>query len=257
MLTFFRKIRKSLIDSSAARKYFLYAIGEIALVVIGILIALQINNWNENRKEEEVEQKLLLSLQREISTNITELEIIIDRHTKSSELNKKLLEYFSSPSESYDVVSLDSLVENASSPYSFNPQMGVVKSMISTGEINFIRNEQIVEYVSMFEDKSTKLMEQFGRLTKIWSEQLWPRENLYIRRLNRAQENKKSWFKFQLPPSTHSSDYNSFFLDVVLENTYMLMLYDQIFLIIGEELLLEQMKDALELVNSELIKKDS
>ena len=51
MLTFFRLIRKSLIDSSSARKYLLYAIGEIALVVIGILIALQINNWNEWRKD--------------------------------------------------------------------------------------------------------------------------------------------------------------------------------------------------------------
>jgi hypothetical protein len=50
MLTFLRKIRRSLIDSGSARKYLLYAIGEIALVVIGILIALQINNWNEARK---------------------------------------------------------------------------------------------------------------------------------------------------------------------------------------------------------------
>tara|TARA_Y100000385_G_C13099534_1_gene643585 strand:- start:2936 stop:3121 length:186 start_codon:yes stop_codon:yes gene_type:complete len=51
MLTLLRKIRKSLIDSGSSRKYLLYAIGEIALVVIGILIALQINNWNESRKD--------------------------------------------------------------------------------------------------------------------------------------------------------------------------------------------------------------
>ena len=50
MLTFFRKLRKSLMDSGSAKKYTLYAIGEIALVVVGILIALQINNYNENRK---------------------------------------------------------------------------------------------------------------------------------------------------------------------------------------------------------------
>jgi hypothetical protein len=75
------------------RKYTLYAVGEIALVVIGILIALQINNWNENRKETEIEQKLLLSLQREISTNIADLERTISRHTNSSELNKELLKH--------------------------------------------------------------------------------------------------------------------------------------------------------------------
>ena len=52
MLSFFRRIRKSLVDSASAKKYLLYAFGEIALVVIGILIALQINNWNESQKEQ-------------------------------------------------------------------------------------------------------------------------------------------------------------------------------------------------------------
>ena len=50
MIPFFRKIRKTLADDNKPLKYFRYAIGEIVLVVIGILIALQINNWNENRK---------------------------------------------------------------------------------------------------------------------------------------------------------------------------------------------------------------
>ena len=48
MLTIFRRIRKRLLDGGATSKYLLYAVGEITLVVIGILIALQINNWNEN-----------------------------------------------------------------------------------------------------------------------------------------------------------------------------------------------------------------
>ena len=71
MLTFLRKIRKSLIDSSSARKYLLYAIGEIALVVIGILIALQINNWNEWRKERIQEKNVLLDLAANLSRNIS------------------------------------------------------------------------------------------------------------------------------------------------------------------------------------------
>ena len=49
MLTVLRKIRKSLIDSGSARKYLLYAVGEILLVMIGILLALQVNTWNQNR----------------------------------------------------------------------------------------------------------------------------------------------------------------------------------------------------------------
>ena len=51
MIKFFRKIRFNLIGTKETGKYFKYAIGEIILVVIGILIALQVNNWNENRIE--------------------------------------------------------------------------------------------------------------------------------------------------------------------------------------------------------------
>lgn len=50
MIKFFRKIRKNMIKENRTSKYLVYAIGEIVLVVIGILIALQVNNWNEERK---------------------------------------------------------------------------------------------------------------------------------------------------------------------------------------------------------------
>ena len=52
MIKFFRKIRQNMIKENKASKYLLYAIGEIVLVVKGILIALQINNWNEDKKNE-------------------------------------------------------------------------------------------------------------------------------------------------------------------------------------------------------------
>jgi hypothetical protein len=66
MIKFFRKIRQKLLSENKFSKYMIYAIGEIILVVIGILIALQINNWNENRKLQNQE----LSLLSEIRTNL-------------------------------------------------------------------------------------------------------------------------------------------------------------------------------------------
>ncbi|MDX1591203.1 MAG: DUF6090 family protein [Balneolaceae bacterium] len=59
MITLFRRIREKLIASGSLTKYLLYAIGEILLVVIGILIALQVNNWNEERKAKNDEEALL------------------------------------------------------------------------------------------------------------------------------------------------------------------------------------------------------
>ncbi|MGS2727548.1 DUF6090 family protein [Psychroserpens sp. BH13MA-6] len=62
MIKFFRKIRHNLLSEGKTGKYLKYAIGEIILVVIGILIALQINNWNENQKENKLEKNTLLNL---------------------------------------------------------------------------------------------------------------------------------------------------------------------------------------------------
>jgi len=62
MIKFFRKIRQRMLSAGKFRKYIIYAIGEIILVVFGILIALQINNWNENEKAEDKEIKLLIEL---------------------------------------------------------------------------------------------------------------------------------------------------------------------------------------------------
>jgi hypothetical protein len=80
MIKLFRNIRKNLLTEGKTTKYFKYAIGEIMLVVIGILIALQINNWNENNKLEKETYKVLLQMQDEFSRNQTELQIKLEQH---------------------------------------------------------------------------------------------------------------------------------------------------------------------------------
>ena len=71
MIPFFRKIRKKMADDNRPLKYTRYAIGEIILVVIGILIALQINNWNEGRKERLLENELLTDLIKDLNKDLS------------------------------------------------------------------------------------------------------------------------------------------------------------------------------------------
>jgi hypothetical protein len=75
MIKFFRKIRQNMIKESKTSKYLLYAIGEIILVVIGILIALQINNWNENRKERIKEKAYLTRLKEDLISDKKTIEL--------------------------------------------------------------------------------------------------------------------------------------------------------------------------------------
>ena len=77
MIKFFRRIRFDLMEKNKTGKYFKYAIGEIVLVVIGILIALQINNWNEERKANISENKALLALKNEFDKNVKRFQFIM------------------------------------------------------------------------------------------------------------------------------------------------------------------------------------
>ena len=70
MIKFFRKIRQKLLSENKFSKYVIYAIGENFLVVIGILIALQINNWNEEKKTKVVEIEILTQFKEDLNDDI-------------------------------------------------------------------------------------------------------------------------------------------------------------------------------------------
>ena len=80
MISRWRQIRRSLINSKSTRRYLLYALGEILLVVLGILIALQINNWNENRKNDIAAKKYLHRILADLQDDLNESEEIYSSH---------------------------------------------------------------------------------------------------------------------------------------------------------------------------------
>ncbi|OIQ30863.1 MAG: hypothetical protein BM564_01230 [Bacteroidetes bacterium MedPE-SWsnd-G2] len=91
MIKLFRKIRYNLLSEGKTRKYFKYAIGEIVLVVIGILIALQINTWNENRKSENYEKTILKEIHTTIKDDLEIFGFLEDRLKKKDTAIDKLI----------------------------------------------------------------------------------------------------------------------------------------------------------------------
>ena len=83
MIKFFRKIRQNLLTENKFSKYLLYAIGEIFLVVVGILIAFQVNNWNEQNKLKVEEKKLLRSFKISLEEDVKSLKYYINEYEKS------------------------------------------------------------------------------------------------------------------------------------------------------------------------------
>jgi hypothetical protein len=104
MIPFFRKTRKKMADDNKPMKYMRYAIGEIALVVIGILIALQINNWNEDRKTRLIEIKTLNEIQVNLYLDLDEIKSDITIMDSVSNAGMAVIDYIirnTEPSESF------------------------------------------------------------------------------------------------------------------------------------------------------------
>ena len=105
MIKFFRHIRKTLLMENKTSKYLKYAIGEIILVVAGILIALQINNWNEARKISNLEIDIIKELKNNLDSDLIDIDENIGWHTQgvnSSQIITKVIDNKLSYNDSLD-----------------------------------------------------------------------------------------------------------------------------------------------------------
>ncbi len=138
MIKFFRKIRQKLLTENKISKYLIYAMGEIVLVVIGILISLQINNYNEDRKERRLERDFL----KKISLN---LQDVLDQYSKilSSENQRRnqidsFLLIIRNPFN-FKTSDLDRFYKPLWFFQRFTPNRNALNIIISSGKINIIQ----------------------------------------------------------------------------------------------------------------------
>lgn len=150
MLRFFRKIRQSLLENGNVRKYFWYALGEILLVMIGILLALQINNWNQERKDLARERSILVELNNDFKQNAEQLELIAAGHLESLQSVEWLIEEH--PYNNSDSDSLLYHLRLMHSAYTFNPSQSAVQALINTSSFDLIRNEELRRTLIIWSD---------------------------------------------------------------------------------------------------------
>ena len=105
-MKFFRRIRQNLLSEGKTGKYLKYAIGEILLVVIGILIALQINNWNEGRKRINTEYKLLQNMKKAIEHDIEKTKFFTEGNERVIQSCQFILNAFDNNQPYHDSLAL-------------------------------------------------------------------------------------------------------------------------------------------------------
>ena len=143
MIGFFRRIRKKLADDNKPMKYMRYAVGEIVLVMVGILLALQVNNWNEQRKMDLKEKSFLVVIHEEFLKNKIQLDLALSQHKKALQSCEKLIALFPLDVKTNNLDSIGLYIYNSKNAPTFNPSQGSINSIISTSSFDIIHNNEL------------------------------------------------------------------------------------------------------------------
>ena len=151
MIRFFYKIRQKLFSEGKFTHYILYALGEIILIVIGILIAITIDNNNELRKIKRMEQVYLSGLKSEFEQNKNKLQTLIETNRLNYEDAQKLANFIATDSFP-DEKTLSNLLFNAFSyEIAYNPNNSLLTEVISTGYLKYISNPTLRQELAAWE----------------------------------------------------------------------------------------------------------
>jgi hypothetical protein len=215
MISLFRKIRQKLLSQNQVTRYLAYAVGEIALVMVGILLALQVNNWNEQRKIRIAEQSILQNLRTELVLNIKNLETDISYHELAHACSFELLGLFGTDTSTIPSATLDTLLFNAETVYTFEVRNGYIKSLIASGNLDYLLNEELKSMLTSFEGEVEDGLEEFDVVKSLIINRLWPAIDGKISSSNRILSDGQ--YK-DFPKGFYTSDYTWFFQNRVVED---------------------------------------
>jgi hypothetical protein len=161
-------------EQNKTRTYVKYAIGEITLVMIGILLALQVNNWNENRIKANLEQYLLKELKNEVSENLILINADIQTNSTGLEHSLSLLERIVAKDLDKDQELADSLIAGMYSTSSFEAKSGIITDIINTGKLDVIRSDSLRILISNWDFQIIDMMDDAQIRDVMLFEQLHP-----------------------------------------------------------------------------------
>lgn len=143
MIHFFRKIRQKLLMENKTSRYFKYAIGEIILVVIGILIALQINTWNQKRIDKNQENDVIAKLHKDFKENKKSIKGFIITNKNEMNAQMVLMNLIGASKKELIKHNLDSLFYVSFGANELAFADNTLKNIMQSGQLNLLKNEDI------------------------------------------------------------------------------------------------------------------
>ena len=188
MIKFFRHIRRSLLAENKFSKYIIYAIGEIVLVVIGILLALQINTWNHNNQIENEITAHLNSLKLEVETNLNNLEHYSKDRTAQIHQIQILIESLNSDISDDRAVSLISALVNMGTNTFGSLETTAFDEITNSSLVNHIKDLGLVDYIIYSQSTMERVLDANTRVTNIIFSTILP---YYYKNSNLLNDHKK------------------------------------------------------------------
>lgn len=156
------------LDGGVVSKYVLYALGEILLVMIGILLALQVNNWSESRRARLVEKSALTELLNEFEQNRIQFDEVMLRHMDAKRACFQLQDLVDRGFRRSEASEWERALYDMSFVYTFNPSSNIVRSLISTANYEKVENDSLRILLVGWSD----LVEDFQE-DEIWARDIW------------------------------------------------------------------------------------
>jgi hypothetical protein len=182
MIKIFRRIRQRLLTENKLTKYILYAAGEILLVMIGILLALQVNNWNTNKQNRKIEQNFLKNLKVDLEIDLYNLDSLSQDRISKSESALKLLK-LPGANSFQELLTLDSLESTVFGWTSFIPRTTTRQELISSGQLSLIQNDSIKALILILNQQNDKIIVSREHMRREYEHYLY----------DRSANNKSYW----------------------------------------------------------------
>jgi hypothetical protein len=173
MIKFFRKIRQNLLMDNKTGKYLKYAIGEVFLVMIGILLALQVSNWNKKRQDRASEQKLLNSIHKDflvIKKQFENTKSVHQTHLSSLEKILSLLPINGNKILADSIAHYESLIKSNT----FKASSSSVDLIVNSNSIELIENDTLKEYLISWRNVSLEYQEEEDYYYKLLNDMYYP-----------------------------------------------------------------------------------